>query len=228
MNTIMNRRQFIKAALILSTGTAVGFWPSVIKSPKKELELELLTDFITWSEDSYVDKKTIRRNLFEILRDGSTIGRATYIGRGYLLTAHHIVENGIDKMQVKRQGSDAHSTSAQEFSIADYNETDDLALLKMPSIDRKANMNLLNRVPGLDERVSTLSVLYGHSKGKRYELDYDGFDYYDRDKKVKNLGKLILPAGSTLFEREGKIQRFDEKNYKKFIIRIKLMQKPSV
>ncbi len=191
------------------------------KKSKKELEIELLKDFLKPSE-AYLNKKEITDTLYDIhliCKFGrETVASATHLGDNLFITSYHVVDEGSkDLFLIPQSKRDYGLTFKRKFEVVEYDFGADLALLKTTEAENigKAKLHLNEKIPSLDDRVSSFSWLTGKISKETFEVKYDGKDLYDKSKIIKNLGKLILPANSHLFEREGKVLKYDEEYMKK-------------
>ena len=193
------------------------------KKSKKELEIELLNDFLEPSE-AYLNKKDITETLYEIQLScefgRETVSRATYLGDNLFITSYHVVDEGPEDLVLIPQWKRNYGSDFQrKFIVVEYDPVSDLALLKTTEENNKGKAKLhLNRIiPSLNDRVSSFSWLTGKTSKKTFEVKCDGRDLYDQTKIIRNLGKLILPANSHLFESEGKVLKYNkeyaEKNF---------------
>jgi len=186
------------------------------KKSKKELEIELLNDFLEPSE-AYLNKKEITDTLYEIqlvIEFGrETVSRATYLGDNLFITSYHVVDEGSEDLVLIPQWKRNYGLNFQrKFKVVEYDPDSDLALLKTTEADNKgkAKLHLNKIIPSLDDRVSSFSWLTGKTSKETFEVKCDGKDLYDQTKTIKNLGKLILPANSHLFESEGKVLKYNK------------------
>ena len=193
------------------------------KKSKKELEIELLNDFLEPSE-ACLTKEEITDTLYEIqlvFESGrETVSSATYLGDNLFITSYHVVDEGSEDLVLIPQWKRNYGLNFQrKFTIAEYDSGSDLALLKTTEENNKgkAKLHLDNIIPSLDDRVSSFSWLTGKTSKETFEVKCDGRDLYDQTKIIKDLGRLILPANSHLFESEGKVLKYNkeymEKNY---------------
>ena len=193
------------------------------KKSKKELEIELLNDFLEPSE-AYLNKKEITDTLYEIQIacefGRETVSRATYLGDNLFITSYHVVDEDLeDRVLIPQRKRNYGLNFQRKFKVVEYDPISDLALLKTTEADNKgkAKLHLNNIIPSLDDRVSSFSWLTGKTSKEPFEVKCDGKDLYDQTKIIRNLGKLILPANSHLFESEGKVLKYNEeymeKNY---------------
>ena len=197
---------------------------NLIKSKKKskiELEIELLNDFLEPPE-AYLNKKEITDSLYEIQLvcefGKETVSRATYLGDNLFLTSYHVVDESSEDLVLIPQWKRDYTLNFQrKFKVVEYDLNSDLALLKTTDADNKgkAKLHLNNIIPSLDDSVSSFSWLTGKTSKETFEVKYNGKDLYDKTKIIKNLGKLILPANSHLFEREGKVLKYNKEYMKR-------------
>ena len=191
------------------------------KKSKKELEIELLNDFLEPS-DTYLNKKEITDTLYEIQLvceyGRETVSSATFLGDNFFITSYHVVDEGSEDLVLVPQWKRNHGLNFQrKFKVVEYDPDSDLALLKTTEADNrgKAKLHLNKTIPSLDDRVSSFSWLTGKTQKEAFEVKFDGKDLYDQTRIIKNLGKLILPANSHLFESEGKVLKYDKEYMKK-------------
>ena len=124
----------------------------------------------------------------------------------------------IDQALITAVGNGALERNDSQV-VVEYDPVSDLALLKTTEENNKgkAKLHLNKIIPSLDDRVSSFSWLTGKTSKETFEVKCDGKDLYDQTKIIRNLGKLILPANSHLFESEGKVLKYNEeymeKNY---------------
>ncbi len=231
----LNRRKFIKMCV---KGGTILLLPSLSackdpenntdnnlaetrKKSQKELEIELLNDFLNPSE-TYLNKKEITDTLYEIQLvceyGRETVSRATYLGDNLFITSYHVVDDGSEDLVLVPQWKRKDGLNFQQkFKVVEYDSESDLALLKTTETDNKgkAKLHLDKIIPSLDDKVSSFSWLTGNPSKKSFEIKCDGKDLYDQNKIIKNLGKLILPANSHLFESEGKVLKYNKEYMKK-------------
>ncbi len=228
----LDRRKFIKMCLM---GGACLTLPSLFacnntpknnltklkKKSKKELEIELLNDFLKPS-GTCLNKKEITGTLYEIQLTcefgRETVSRATHLGDNLFITSYHVVDRDTEDLVLVPQWKRNNGLSFQQkFKVAAYDLLADLALLKTTEADNKgkAKLHLDNIIPSSNDRVSSFTWLTGKTSKVPFEVKCDGRDLYDQTRIIKNLGKLKLPANSHLFESEGKVLKYNEEYMKK-------------
>lgn len=231
MNTLMDRRQFMKSlggvGVALATPSLVGCQESPY-----EVDLALLTDFLTNQNNQVVDREGIENTLYDISKLGKkdwpiTIGRSSHIGGDYFLTAEHVVDAELSRLRLIPQSRRGHVRDyRKEFEVVERDKELDLALLKVKRDSPwrteenynpgKAKLRLASTIPASHDELSTFIRLTGTPPSERYEFEYGGVDFYDTSKEIANLGKWILPAHSLLLERRGRVWRYDEEHLKQF------------
>lgn len=206
----MKRRRFLQSSVLMLAAAATG--QLSCSKDDKELEVELLNDFLKPSEKKYMDRDSIFPLLYSIENEKGTKGRAVHIGDGYFLTAYHLIAGGISNLILTIQGINSKFFGGDlNFETLTYDNSTDIALIKAPIDKRKgkAKLHLGENIPKIDDPVSSFIKLYGMPKSERFELGYNGIDLYNENNIIKNLGKLILPKHSVLFEKRGKIIKYD-------------------
>lgn len=220
MESTFSRRDFLKVCRTITLGLAIS--PIISASSPTgggPLETELLRDFLTTTPQLGIYRTGIEHLLYNIRMEGgiqsSTRGRSIHIGDGYFLTAYHVVDpkkvGRGQSLKLLPQSRGRLSDFAQGFKIVHYDEESDLALLKIPveRMEGKANVHLALNSPNLDEVVSVFYALSEEPRQTPYEFDLLGKNYYD-ERDIMRLGKLVLPANSSLFEKQGKILPYDK------------------
>lgn len=223
------RRDFLKLSgltlLAISTGQI-----SCSRKPD-EVETELFRDFLNFTPESALDQVDIGQLLYDIETkvrtkkgiEGKTKGRAVSIGDGYFLTAFHVIDPEESKKEAREMAQDmslrledisvklvpqnrrGYGTDfAQGFEVAYRDRESDLALLKAPVENRsgRAKVHLASPSLSIGQAVSTFFWVSGIPKVVKYEFELNGRNYYDNATTMR-LGKLILPANSLLFEKQG-------------------------
>ncbi len=198
----MNRREFLRSSGTLALG-------AVLNScyPRERRESRLLTEFL--ESEKVTDRRDIERILYdinEIDRQGkkSIKGRATHLGDNFFLTAYHVVDKGnLELVPQTRRGN--VWDSSQEFEVVEYDEDSNLALLKTDKKYKgKPSLHLSYKIPLLGDDVSTFIRLIGDPHHVDYEYELRGRDFYDNSKEIL-LGKLVIPANSLVYEKQGKV-----------------------
>ena len=217
----LSRRSFVKNALIVVGALKfISLEPLVMptKPVDRELEESLLLDLLSSPANNYVNIKSIEALLFDVKDKETTRGRAVHIGDGYFITVYSAVNKNPENMKLSPQllkWSNADYES--NFRVVSYDKESDIALLQIPVNKRKgkASLHLANKISSIDDKVSAFIGISGFPRDEPYKLEYDGRDFYDQSKPAQKIGKLILPAGSLLFEKEGKVLRYDKQYFKK-------------
>lgn len=198
----MNRREFSKLAIMAGMATLVG-------GCRSRDELRVLENFL--EPDEGMKRSEIENILYDISSvEGFTRGRAVSIGDNFFLSAYHVVKgNGLVLLPQHRRGY--LIDYRQDFDVVFYDETSDIALLKTEDmrIDGNPNVHLTDEVI-IGDDVSTFMRLVGNPSNNDYDFSFDGKDYYDDSKDAEDIGRLILPEGSLLYEKQGKVLELDK------------------
>ncbi|MBI3027826.1 hypothetical protein HYY70_06980 [Candidatus Woesearchaeota archaeon] len=226
----MDRREFlVLGGTALAGGVVLGaLIDAKCNREIDPLETLLLKDFLTYGEDSSIDRQNISGLLFDIeakedpksSRIWETKGRAVNIGNGYYLTAYHVVEPKSGSKEVMRMIPQSRRgyvvNDARTFELASFDKTIDLALLKAPveKAEGKAVVHLGPWELKEGNLVSTFTRFTGRPKQADYNFELQGVDFYDKDGKMR-VGRLYLPAGSLLFQVEGSVLPYKEEEIKK-------------
>ncbi|MBT3405697.1 hypothetical protein HN419_00860 [Candidatus Woesearchaeota archaeon] len=208
----MNRREFgIVAAAILLFGS------KGCKKPDKQVEKEVLDDFLDPSKGTIVNRKGIENTLFDITRKTEsngrdiTVGRATHLGGNYFLTAAHVVDEYFSSMRVTPQWRRGYlMNQSGSFTVVEYDEKNDLALLKSEHDvgDGDAKIHLSPHIPKLGDDISTFLRLVGAPSREDYNQIINGLDFFDKSKSANALGRILLPANSLLLEKRGQVLEY--------------------
>ena len=226
----MHRREFLTfGGTALAGGVVLGSLIDTKCNREIEpLEKILLNDFLTYRNDSSIERQNISQLLFDIEAKEDpnspgiweTKGRAVSIGDGYFFTAYHVVEPTKDKKETMRilpQSRRGYVVNdAKNFELVAFHKNTDVALLKAPveKTEGKASVHLGPWQLKEGNIVSTFTMLTGRPRQTDYNFELHGVDFYDKNKKMR-VGRFYLPSGSLLFEREGSVLPYNEEEIKK-------------
>lgn len=225
----MDRRIFVAvgmagligAAVTSHVGSLIHFsqteYPKV-KNPA-DLEAKILNEFVHTNSRILLTKQDIEASLYELKNEGGS-GAAFHIGRGYFLTAQHVMEEGGENLRLLPQDS-RNSYSPASYRVIAQDRNFDLALLKAPvdSSELKPTMSLghisKEETVSLFQRYPTgLFKFMGHDPSKRVEIDLEGVDYFNRSKKL-HLGKIVVEENSDLLETEGRVLAYKDEFFQR-------------
>lgn len=215
----MNRRKFIQ--LIALSAGALATAQGCSRKTDKELEAELLNDFLTSDNASYLEREETWPILYDIRKGDNTIARATHIGDSYFLTNSHVLENEkTSELRVLPQSRRGYLFDfSRGFEVLAVDKESDISLIHGPpeyGYERtgKARIHLFD-APSQGEHVSFFTILSGNPAAEDYRAQLNGKDFYDGEKKIENMARLILLENSRLFERQGTIMKIDEQKLRK-------------
>ena len=182
---------------------------------------KVIEDFLEHSDKKEVSRSYIEQQLYDIYDDTRTRGRAIHIGDGIFLTANHVVSNitnGAIILQTKR--NNVNSNPYGKYEVLASNAITDTAIIKIPITKAigKATFRLYEKILQKKDNVSQL-IYYSKykkapSKNKRFEMKYEGLNYYDNIMPQPNLGRFVFLPGSLMFEKQGTIWPFNEDYFK--------------
>ena len=100
----------------------------------KKTEYKILSEFLEFSESSYVDRGHIEALIYDIQSPTDTMGRAFRISKKLFLTNHHVIVkvlSGKYAQLVKQENRGFLRNQEGEFDIIHYDKTRDIALLRL-------------------------------------------------------------------------------------------------
>lgn len=210
---LYKKRYILLAIVIIFASLSFGVLYSGFLLKDNLYIAKVLQDVLTFDERTdYLSRSDITPLVYDIQSSRSTLGRAILLGDNIFLTAYHVIENK-ENLQIvyqKKRGKLLPNTHQLEVLAGTWDY--DLALVRSKVFFPIGRSKISLRTDKYTKDTLLSQFLYykGPKKHKDFILSYDGLDYYDSVRKVKDLGKFVFLKDSPLFEKQGKINFFDK------------------
>lgn len=189
------------------------------KKKYSEIENETLGRFLQNRDSALLTKKNISERLFDIQSNDGTAGRAVAIGKGYLLSAWHVIRD--DKNYCAVLQSERMDGPCFDLFVLAQSPENDLVLLKSSSRDKRINLPVialssLSPSGQMQSEYTFYKNLSGSGERKNFSLDYSIEEFYmpKGSQKTHRAGLRYFPS-LNLFEISGYRMSYDIKNIEK-------------
>lgn len=160
-----------------------------------------------------IDESRIKDVLYEFQSKQGTVGRAVYLGSRYFLTAYHVIENQSVQMMLIHQSDRGRKKLRVNYRVLHHDRDLDIALILSSDYNNGSRpvIAIENTKLQPGRKLSQFTHLTGVPITSDYHLNFDGKDYYNQSKTIRDIAGFRLSAKSFLFEKHGLVLKYNPK-----------------